>query len=199
MRIIGLLGGVASGKSTVARLFAELGAGVLDADRAAHEALRQPEIEAALRARWGEAVFGADGRIDRGRVAALVFGDADESARERGFLEQLVHPVAARLIERQAAALAAEGRKAAVLDAPLLLEAGWDKLCEKLIFVDAPRAARCRRAIARGWSEKEFAARENAQQSLRRKRARADFVIDNSGAPEQTAAQVRALWRVLGE
>lgn len=199
MKIIGILGGVASGKSMVARLFAQLGAGVLDADRAAHEALRQPEIEAALRARWGEAVFGPDGHVDRARVAAIVFGDTPQSTRERGFLERLVHPAAARRIECQAADLAAEGRAVAVLDAPLLLEAGWDKLCEKLVFVDAPRESRCRRAIARGWSEKEFAARENAQQSLQHKRARADFVIDNSGAPEQTAAQVRALWRVLGE
>jgi dephospho-CoA kinase len=197
MRIIGLLGGAAAGKSTIAEMFAELGAGVLDADQAAHEALRDPDVEVAIRQRWGDGVFGLDGRVDRGRLGRIVFAEPPDGPRARGFLERLVHPVAARLVEEQARAMASSGKAAAILDAPLLLEAGWDKLCDKLVFVDAPRAARLVRASARGWSEKEFAAREAAQLSLERKRQRADLVIDNSGSPELSRAQVRRAWQLL--
>ncbi len=197
MHLIGILGGVASGKSLVARQLARLGAGVLDADRAGHEVLRLPRIEAAVRRRWGHQVFGPDGRIDRSRLARLVFADPPDGPRERRHLEQLTHPEIGRLLARQAEALAGSGAVAAVLDAPLLLEAGWDKLCEKLVFVDAPRQTRLVRASARGWSREDFAAREEAQESLDFKRERADVVLDNSGSPEQTQAQVERFWQSL--
>lgn len=196
MRIIGILGGVCSGKSTVARQFARLGARVLDADRAGHEALRLPHVEAAARQRWGEAVFGPDGRIDRARLARIVFAAGAEGQKERTYLEQLTHPEIAGLLRRQAEAPAAE-TAVAVLDAPLLLEAGWDELCEKIVFVEAPREARLARARARGWGEEDFAAREGAQESLERKRVRADAIIDNSGSPERTQAQVEQFWASL--
>ena len=197
MRIIGILGGVASGKSMVARQFARLGAGVLDADQAGHEALRLPHVEAAVRRRWGEAVFGPDGRIDRARLARIVFAAGPEAQRERKYLEQLTHPEIAGLLKQQAEALAAAGAAMAVLDAALLLEAGWDKCCEKMVFVEAPREARLARAMARGWDEEDFAAREGVQESLDRKRARADVMIDNSGSPAETQAQVEQCWASL--
>ena len=197
MRIIGILGGVSSGKSMVARQFARLGAKLLDADQAGHEALRLPHVEAAARRRWGEAVFGPDGRIDRARLARLVFAAGAEGQRERTYLEQLTHPEITRLLKQQAEALAATETAVAVLDAALLLEAGWDKLCEKIVFVEAPREARLARARARGWGEEDFAAREGAQESLHRKRARADAIIDNSGSPERTQAQVEQFWASL--
>jgi dephospho-CoA kinase len=196
MRIIGILGGVASGKSAVAEQFVRLGARVLDADRAGHEALRLPHVEAAARRRWGDAVFGPDGRIDRARLARIVFAAGAEGQRERNYLEQLTHPEITRLLNEQAAAMAA-GTAVAVLDAALMMEAGWDKLCEKMVFVEAPREARLTRAMARGWSEEDFAAREGAQESLNRKRMRADAIIDNSGSPEQTRAQVEQFWSSL--
>jgi dephospho-CoA kinase len=139
MKVIGMLGGVASGKSLVAQELARLGAGLLDADRAAHEVLRMPEVETAARERWGTKVFGPDGRIDRARLAEIVFADAPGGPRERKYLEQLTHPKIGPLLAREAERLAASGTAVAVLDAPLLLEAGWDKLCERLVFVDAPR------------------------------------------------------------
>ena len=197
MRIIGVTGGVASGKSMVAQQFAQLGAGLLDADQAGHEALRLPQVEAAARQRWGEAIFGADGRIDRARLARVVFAPGEKGQREREYLEQLTHPEIARLLDRQAEALALSGAAVAVLDAALLFEAGWDKRCEKTIFVEAPRKARQQRAIARGWSKEEFAAREGAQESLDRKRERADVTIDNSGSPERTQAQIEQFWASL--
>ena len=197
MQILGLLGGVASGKSLVAGQMARLGAGVLDADRAAHEILRMPEVEQAAREHWGEAVFGPDGHIDRKRLAATVFAPPPKGPQERAFLEELTHPKIGRLLEAQAGRLAAAGVRVAVLDAPLLLEAGWDRLCHRLIFVDAPRQLRLARALARGWSEMDFAARECVQESLDFKRKRADAVVDNSGSPEQTQAQIERLWASL--
>lgn len=195
MRLIGILGGVASGKSLVARQLAQFGAGLLDADRAGHEVLRLPRVEAAVRDRWGEAVLGPDGRIDRARLAEIVFAGPPDGPPERKHLEQLTHSEIGRLLKQQAEALASSGTAAAVLDAPLLLEAGWDRLCERLVFVDAPREVRLCRAKARGWSEEDFAAREAVQESLNFKRERADLVVDNSGSPEQTQAQLERFWQ----
>jgi len=197
LRVIGLVGGVASGKSLVARQLAELGAGLLEADRAGHEVLGLPEVEAAARARWGERVFGPDGRIDREKLAEVVFAPPPGGTAEREFLEELTHPEIGRRVVRQAAGLAASGIRVAVLDAPLILEAGWDKLCSRLLFVDAPRRARLARAVARGWTEEEFAAREAVQLPLDRKRRLADLVVDNSGSPGQTWARLERLWPLL--
>ncbi len=197
MRIIGILGGVASGKSLVARQLARLGADTLDADRAGHEVLRLPRIQEEAKKRWGPTVFGSDGRIDRGRLAKIVFADPPDGPRERKYLEQLTHPEIGRLLKRQAETLAASEAAVAVLDAPLLLEAGWEDLCDQLIFVDAPRSVRLERAKARGWNEEDFAAREGAQESLAVKRRHADVTIDNSDSPELTQAQIERYWRSL--
>ena len=197
MQVIGVLGGVASGKSLVARQFAELGAGVLDADRAGHEVLEIPSVETAAVARWGERVLGADGRIDRAKLARIVFGRTSEAKREREYLERLTHPEIGRRLADLAGRLSEAGTAIAVLDAPLLLEAGWDSFCDRLVFVDAPRPVRVARALARGWSEEDFAAREAVQQSLDRKRERADIVVDNSGSPERAREQVEKFCRML--
>jgi dephospho-CoA kinase len=197
MHIIGLLGGVASGKSMVARQFVQFGAGLLDADRIGHEVLRLPEVEAAARQRWGARVLGPDGRIDRTRLARVVFNAEPDGKRERRYLEEITHPEIARRLRQQAESMSAAGVKAAVLDAPLLLEAGLAEGCEKLVFVESPREARLARALTRGWSTEEFLVREDAQESLDRKRERADAILDNSGSPEQTRAQVEQFWASL--
>ena len=197
MRVLGILGGVASGKSHVAREFVALGAGLLDADGVGHEVLRQKKIEAAARERWGEKVFGPDGHVDRAKLAKIVFAGGPKAQAEREYLEQLTHPAIGRLIEQQIEAMAASGKAVAVLDAAILVEAGWDRLCDKLVFVDAPREKRLARARLRGWSEEGFAAREAAQKSLNSKRMRADFVIDNSDSPQWTMAQLELVWRSL--
>lgn len=195
MRVIGIVGGVASGKSLVASQLAELGATPLDADRAGHEVLRLPHVETAARARWGADIFDAAGRIDRRRLAAIVFAPTEEAERERRYLEQLTHPEIERRLAEQMEQARAAGAPAVVVDAAVMLEAGWDAKCDLLVYVDAPRAQRLARARGRGWSEAEFAARENAQQPLEAKRRRADLVIDNCGPPEQTRAQLERLWR----
>ena len=197
MKIIGITGGVASGKSLVAEQLAKLGAGVIDADRTGHEILQLPRVEQAARRRWGEAIFDLDGRIDRARLARIVFASGTESEAERKYLEQLTHPEIASSVWRQAETLQAAGVEIVVLDAALLVEAAWDQKCEKVLFIEAPREARLARARARGWSEEDFAAREGAQESLNLKRERADLTIDNSGSPEQTQAQIERFWQSL--
>lgn len=197
MYILGITGGVASGKSLVSQQFAALGAGVLDADRAGHEALRLPDVQAAARLRWGDAIFGPDGEIDRPRLAKIVFATDEKGTTERRYLEQLTHPIIVALLRRQAEVFQTEGRKAAVLDAALLIEAGWDKLCDRMVYVDASEPIRRSRALARGWTAAEFAARESAQAELDRKRAMSDVVIDNSGSAEETNQQVEKVWNSL--
>jgi dephospho-CoA kinase len=195
MQVIGVVGGVASGKSLITRQLADRGAGVLDADRAGHKALRLPAVESAARARWGDDIFGSDGRIDRAKLARIVFAPPPAGHHERQYLEQLTHPEIGRQLKQQREQLAACGTRVAVLDAALLFEAGWDRLCDYVIFVDAPRETRLIRSRARGWSEEEFAAREGAQESLDYKRRRSDVIIDNSGSPELTEAQVERFWQ----
>ncbi|HID76486.1 MAG TPA: dephospho-CoA kinase [Planctomycetaceae bacterium] len=197
IHLIGLLGGVASGKSLVARELARLGAGLLDADRAGHEALGVERVKQAVRKHWGPGVFGADGEIDRARLSRIVFAAPPDGPRERRYLEQITHPEIGRILHRQAGEMASLGVAVAVLDAPLLIEAGWDHCCDTLVFVDAPRELRLTRARKRGWSEEEFAAREEAQESLDVKRKRAHLILDNSGSVEQVRAQVERFWRTL--
>ena len=196
--LIGLVGGVGSGKSLVARLLCECGADLLDADRAGHEVLRLPEVEQAVLERWGDRVFGLDGHIDRAALARVVCEPGPHGSKVREFLQRLTHPRIGRLISRQAAELSRdESVTALVLDAPVMMESGWDLICDRVLYVDAPREVRLARVLARGWSEQDFAAREGAQKSLDVKRARADVVIDNSGSPETTRAQIERFWRSL--
>lgn len=195
--ILGLLGGVASGKSLVAKQFVELGAGLLDGDRAGHEVLTWPEVKQAVRERFSERVFGADGQIDRRKLAEAVFRPSPEGRQDLIALEQITHPKIGDLLRRQAADLAQHGTRIAVLDAPVMLKAGWDKLCDKIVFIDTPRELRYERARQRGWSQEEFAAREAVQEPVHVKRDRAELVIDNSGTPEATRTQVERLWQSL--
>ncbi|MGW8258290.1 MAG: dephospho-CoA kinase [Thermoguttaceae bacterium] len=197
MEIIGLLGGIASGKSTVAAQLADCGAKIVDADKIGHEVLRSPEIEAAARERWGSGIFGPDGRIERRKLAHIVFAPGPEAAVERTFLEQLTHPEIIRQLKEQLRLFATSGEKVAVLDAALLDEAGLHGLCDKLVFVDAPWETRLRRALNRGWRKKDFEAREGWQKSLDFKRNRADLLIDNSGSSEHTRAQIERFWQTL--
>ena len=198
MRIIGILGGVASGKSMVARQFARLGAECSTRIRAGHEVLRLPHIEAAVRRRWGEAVFGPDGRIDRARLARHRVRPGPEAKRERKYLEQLTHPEIARLLEQQADSMAAAGTEIARSSMRPLL---WRRAGTS----GAKKRCLSRRRGRRGWRgrwpaggiKEDFAAREGVQESLDRKRARADVIIDNSGSPQRTQAQVEQFWASL--
>ena len=226
MKVIGLLGGIASGKSFVAELFRQRGAVVLDGDRAGHEVLRDKEVKQAVRQRWGDKVFGPNGEIDRGALARKVFAprtevrptrsdlpglaDDDSSGRpteanststnptgELEYLERLTHPRIAARLAQQVQTAVERGAPAVVVDAAVMIKAGWDALCDTLVFVDAPREVRLQRARQRGWTEEEFGRREAAQESLDEKRARADVIIDNAGSPDDTSAQVEQFWHAI--
>ncbi len=156
-------------------------------DREGRAALRDAGIKSVLRSWWGDAILDASGVVDRGAVARIVFGDPAEKKR----LEGLVHPwIEAR---RQALfAAAPPGTPAFVIDAPLLFEAGIDRECDAVIFVDAPRPCRVARVSSREWGEDELARREEFQLPLDDKRLKADHILRNDGDLSDLEAQVRA-------
>lgn len=187
--VIGLAGGIGSGKSEVARAWADRGCLVFDSDREAKLALDRPEVREELVRWWGAEILGADGRVERGKVAAIIFGDAAQRAR----LEGLVHPLVKRTRGEMISQVDASRTPAVVVDAPLLYEAGLDKECDVVVFVDAPREQRLARVQAtRGWDPAELDRREKAQLPLEEKRQRADEVIRND-------AGIDALGRAAGE
>lgn len=190
-KIIGLIGGIGSGKSLVASEFARQGAYLINGDALGHEALRQPDIKAQVIARWGQGIQKEDGEIDRRKVAGIVFADLNELRA----LEALVFPWIKRRIGEEIARAQADPHVPFILlDAAVMLEAGWDGPCDHLVFVDTPAEVRFERlARQRGWKMEEVIARESAQMPLGEKRNRADAMVQNSGPPEQVAPQVATL------
>jgi dephospho-CoA kinase len=190
--VIGLIGGIGSGKSTIAKAFARRGAKVIVGDALGHEALRQPDIRARVVERWGRKVLDDTGEVDRRKVAAIVFAKNAQARDELRALESFVFPWIERRAREEIAAVRQDGRsRLVVLDAAVMLEAGWNNVCDRLVYVHAPREARLRRlAEGRGWSAKEVADRESAQRSLTEKATRADDAVDNSGPPEEVQRQV---------
>jgi dephospho-CoA kinase len=173
--IIGIVGGIGSGKSYVARLFGERGCLVIDADALVREAYEDPAIRQRLRSWWGESIFRADGTVDRRAIAGRVFTDE----RERRRLEELLHPWVDER-RRQIMAAADEQTVAFVWDTPLLMETGLNRQCDAVVFVDAPEAERLRRvAEQRGWDEHELRRREKLQMPLDKKRELSDSVLVN--------------------
>lgn len=196
--VIGLAGGIGSGKSTVAGILAKLGCLVVDSDARAKAALDLPEVREQLVSWWGKGILqgsaaaGTERKIDRAKVAQVVF--ADPSQRKR--LEALVHPIVRQ--DRAAAAKegAAAGAKAVIVDAPLLFEAGLDAECDAVIFVDAPKAVRLERVrVNRGWSPEELERRESAQIPLQTKREKADYCVVNDGPLADLEAEVSGVLR----
>jgi dephospho-CoA kinase len=187
------MGGVAAGKSTVAKVFASHGLLHVDADAIAREVLEEPAIRAQLVAAFGNEILTADGQPDRGRLAALAF--ADRAARQR--LEAITHP---RIRARISAAMSAARQcgSSVVLDAPLLLEGGLIDACDCTVFVSAGPATRAARAAARGWTEDELARREAAQARLDLKKRRATYTIDNDGSLADIHRQVLAILQRIG-
>jgi dephospho-CoA kinase len=202
--VIGLLGGVASGKSCVATLLAELGATVLDADAIARKLLDEADVRAELVARFGasivvprDAAGGPAGSIDRSALARATFGHPEELAD----LERLLHPrVRAELSRRLAGHLASGDVPAVVLDVPLLLESSpLAERCDLLLYVESPAAERRRRVVElRGWEGDELARREAHQLPAEEKRRRADLVLRNDGTLAHLREQVHGWLTAAG-
>jgi len=197
MKLLGLIGGVASGKSTVAELFRQQGAVVLDADRVGHEVLRLPAVRAAVGGRWGNDVIGPDGEIDRKALGRIVFAPPPDGPRQLAELERITHPEIRRRLAAEIEQLAKSQTRLAILDAPVMLKSGWDRLCDAIAFVDVPRELRLARALGRGWTAEDFARREAAQEPVDQKRSRADFVLDNSRDLGYIQSQVQRCWQTL--
>lgn len=190
--IIGIAGGIGSGKSTVAACFMRLGCAVIDADAIAHEVLGEPGVLDALVQRWGAGVLDAAGNADRAKIAERVF----DSPAELNFLNSLVHP---RVLELCEAAIKAcrkdPGVAAIVLDMPLLFEVGWEKNCDFLVFVDCSDDKRCERTAKNGKIDVEqLKKRENFQISLDKKKQKAHHTLDNSSDKSNMAGQVAQIF-----
>lgn len=194
-RVLGLTGGIASGKSTVARILEELGAPVVDADVLARRVVEpgQPAFDDIVR-EFGRGVLGEDGAIDRRKLADVVF--ADEGKRRR--LNAITHPRIAQAAQAETARHVAAGAPVVFYEAALLVENRIHELLDGLVVVSAPEEAQLARLVARdGFSEEAARARLRAQLPLAEKLKVATHVIDNSGSPAATRAQVERLYREL--
>ncbi|HEU5480252.1 MAG TPA: dephospho-CoA kinase [Candidatus Tumulicola sp.] len=192
MMLIGLTGNIASGKSSVAKLFAARGATVIDADVLARRAV-EPGTSAlrSIVARWGTGVLSPDGSLDRAALRHVVFDRPDELEA----LNAIVHPEVGRLRDQEIAAAAARGDRVVVCDIPLLFERRLVESFSRIVLVDAPRPIRLERLMRdRALSHEEAVQMIAAQMPAELKRARADFVIENAGTREQLAERVSEVW-----
>lgn len=194
---IGLTGGIATGKSTVASLLAERGANVIDLDRIAREIVEpgQPAL-ARIAERFGQAVLREDGTLDRKKLGAIVFSDANE----RKALESITHPaIRAVMKERMAKYEQEEPEKLVVVDVPLLYESRLESYFDHVMVVYVPRDEQLRRLMHRdGISAEDARKRLDAQMDIEEKKSRADIVIDNTGDAEHTKRQIERWMRDRG-
>ena len=186
--IIGILGGLGSGKSTVAAEFAKLGCAVIDADKIAHELLEKSAVREKVVASFGQAILDSTGKIGHKELADIVFADADKLS----LLDEIIHPLVLRRAEELIKQYNRQNQvKAIVLDMPLLVEVGWAKRCDRLIFVDCRRQIRAERVKKMGFfNENQLKIRENFQISLDKKRNIADNIIDNNSGFSALTEQV---------
>ena len=195
--VVGILGGIGSGKSSVVQAIEGLNIKVIDADRTGHELLTDSEISAQIRQRFGESVFDSRGRVDRRSLAEFVFGPdlgCDENRRD---LERILHPAIRQVIENEIESTS-QDVDVIVVDAALLLEAGWAGCCDKLVFIDTPVQLRIDRVIRdRNWQSGELERRESTQWPVDRKKRSADFVVENSGAIEEAASRMKQIFETL--
>ena len=196
--IIGIVGGIGSGKSFVADLFKEQGCLVIHSDELVREAYNLTEVKDTLRRWWGDAVFASDGQVDRRAVARKIFTNNDDRQK----LEGLLHPlVDRRRIELMSQSLGNSQVLAFVWDTPLLVETGLNSQCDAVIYVEAPDAVRKARVQAsRGWDGAELIRRENLQLPLDKKREISDYVVVNTADADNTRGQVKeVLSRIRGQ
>lgn len=175
--IIGILGGIGSGKSTVASELGKLGCKVIDADKIGHKALGKKDVRQKIIGLFGKGILGPSGRINRRKLSDIVFADADKLLS----LNRMIHPVILKRTDELIKRYSRQNQvKAIVLDMPLLIEVGWAKRCDKLIFVGCRRRLRVDRAKKMGFDKNQIKIREKFQISLDNKVDIADNLIDNN-------------------
>jgi dephospho-CoA kinase len=189
--VIGLSGGIGSGKSFVADRFRELGCLVIDSDQQVRTAYDDPQVRGILKEWWGDSVFRPNGEIDRSAVAVRIFGNQ----KDRDRLEGLLHPIVNQARERAMAEATNNPQIVAfVWDTPLLFESGLNRQCDAVVFVDTPQDLRMRRLREnRGWDAAEVAAREKLQWPLDKKREIADYIVVNTADADSIRSQVREI------
>ena len=204
LTIVGLVGKIGAGKSTVAAHFAAHGAEVIDADALAHEAFADSSVRAQVREQFGSAVFQPDGSVDRSALAAEVFGETPEQAAALATLEAIVHPWVRKAIASRLGAAAQQaartGPRVVVLDVPLLVQGGWHARCDALVGLVCDDAVRHRRLGERGLSSGQIAAREAAWEAGMAAATapfRTDWTVDTSGDLAYTQDQVNRVWQRL--
>ncbi len=192
--IIGIIGGIASGKSTVAAEFVKLGCKVIDADKIAHEVLEKKSIKEIILEFFGPAILDSTGKIDRRKLAEIVFTDAEKLTLLNGIIHPLVFQKAEQLIKK----FNDQNQvKAIVLDMPLLMEVGWAKRCDKLIFVDCEPKLRAKRAEKMGFNKNQLKIRENFQISLDKKIKLTDNIIENNSGFSALVRQVADIFSYI--
>ena len=193
--IIGILGGICSGKSTVAAEFAKLGCKVIDADKIVHELLQKASVRKKITTLFGQVILNSAGEIDNRKLAKVVFTDAEKLSS----LNKIIHPLVLEQIEELIKRYNHQSRiKAILLDMPLLAEVGWAKRCDKLIFVNCKRKIRIDRAKKmKGFNENQIKIRENFQISLDNKASIADNVVDNNSDFQALVRQVADIFSYI--
>lgn len=195
MKIIGLTGGIGTGKSTVSQLLAGLGAVILDADKVGHEALKPgSEVRERVVNEFGGSIVTAGGDIDRGRLGELVFNSQESRAR----LDRIMHPAMYEMVRAHLEKYRREGASTVVLEAPILIEAGWTPLVDEVWVTVAPEATVLKRLRERsGLSEAAARARIRTQLTSEERIRHADLVIDTDCSLEDLKKRVTTLWQKL--
>ncbi len=195
MPVIGLTGGIASGKSTVLRIFKRMGAVIIDADLLARKAV-EPGTPGwhAIKARWGKKVFHKNGRLDRAALGAIVF----KNPAERAALNAIVHPEVFRMEKEQIAAHRRRNKNAViVVDAAVMLESGSQKWKDAVVVVAADEKEQLARLMGKGMKKADALARMRAQMPLREKREMADYVVENNGSLAECRKNAAAVYRQI--
>ena len=195
--VIGLTGGIACGKNTVAEMFQSFGAYVIDADLIAHQLLKgDPSVRKEIVATFGDSILGNEGEIDRGKLGKMVFGESDLLRA----LNEIVHPP---VVEAMAAEIEGHGwsdeHAAIVINVPLLMEANLTYMVDSVVLVYADEDVQIRRLAQRGLSRADAQKRIRSQMPFSEKAPFADFIIYNSGDLSDTTEQVKRVWEALVE
>jgi len=192
--VIGILGGIGSGKTSAAVEFARLGCAVIDADKIAHELLKTDAIKDRIVSAFGSIILDWHGEIDRKKLADIVFAEPEQLGR----LNDIIHPEVLRRADQQIELYnGQEGIPAVVLDMALLAEVGWDKRCNELIFVNCDEKNRLWRAKKRGIDEKQLKIREKFQISLDKKMKTAHYIVDNNSDVLTLAEQISSIFSCI--
>jgi dephospho-CoA kinase len=192
VKVIGVTGGIANGKSTIAAILESFGAYLIDADKICHEIINSKEIALEITNRWGIHLQDNHGKIKRDTLAKIVFSDKKEISA----LNCIIHPKAIEQIKCKIAELSAEAIKTViVLDASLLVESNLIDICDVVLFVDTEKD-RCKTRIqdSRKWAPNEITKREKFQNSLLHKRKISDVIINNNHSKNDTSNQLKDFW-----